>query len=134
MTKELHHSEEWYYDYKDIRCIIKKRIWYEWNYIYNTYIIIWKKRNNDLFDKYILEPKEYKIVESSPIRYTYEYEKLDIPFSWWITFYERNFNQIWECESIKIWNDYNHIWNWYETFESIKSDLESVVDFLANHQ
>jgi len=127
------HSEERYWDYKWIRYIIKKRRWCEWNYIYNTYIVIWKDKK-ELFEKYILDTKEYKIIESSPIRYRYEYEKLDIPFSWWITFYERCFNQIWECVSIKIWNDYDHIRNWDETFDSVKQDVFDVIDFLVTSQ
>jgi hypothetical protein len=129
MNKEaMWHIEEWYYDYKDIRCIIKKWQWYESNYIYNTYIVLWKKQNKELFDKYILEPYEYKVIESSPIRYDYKYEELDIPFNWWITFYERLFDQNWECAAIKIWNDYNHIWNWLETFLKIQKDLEETID------
>jgi hypothetical protein len=123
--------EERYYDYHNIRCIIKKWMWYDWKYIYNTYIILSKKNNKELFEKYILPVKEFKIIESSPIRYTYKYEELDIPFSWWISFYERVFNQNQECVWIQIWNNYNHIWDWDETFESVKQDLEDVVDFIT---
>lgn len=107
---------------------IKK--WYtEWldKPIFNTYIIIKKENLWEDLKKILLEWKESRFLKSTMI---YEYEKIEDYFDFhsWITFYEKQLNWEWKLYAIKIWNDYNHISDSWETFESIKKDLEKSIE------
>lgn len=116
---------EWRWKIKWLQVIIKK--WETINFdkpIFNTYIII-KEKN-------LWEDFKYINLRSKQIsnRYIYNYSTIEhyFEFNSWITFYEKIFNQKWKIEAVKVWNDYNHIWNDWETFESIFEDLKNSID------
>jgi len=125
--------ENWRWGYKWITYEIVK-----WNndwfwIVYNTYITIPKKylSEND-FKIFNLRWRKFQLTEKSPVRVMYDYTKLEEYFmmSWWITFYEKIYNNEWKIIWIKVWNDYAHIWNtWNENHrEDVK---ESIDNFLS---
>lgn len=45
-----------------------------------------------------------------------------------MTFFERYYDKVGKLAGFKVGNDYNHIWNGSETFESIEQDLQKTID------
>lgn len=100
--------------------------------IWNSYIWISKKDLDEKdFKKFNLRSRKYQITENSPVRYSYDYMKLEnyFNFSWGITFYSKEYTSEWKLYAIKFGNDYNHIWNnWLEDLEEVRNDIQNTID------
>lgn len=114
-----------------INCeIVKwKKDWME-KEITNSYIYIHRKNIWNDFDNLILNP-----IKRSYGWYGFNYMCLDdyFDFHWGITYYEKIYNELWEVIWIKVWNDYNHIWNWWETDDEIYRHVKSSVESFISH-
>lgn len=109
-----------------------------WDYsspIWNSYIFIPKtKLSKNDFKIFNLQNKKYQITPNSPVRIFFDYSKLEAYFnmSGWITWYSKEYDSSWALCGIKIGNDYNHIWNGWEDFETVKEDVvQSINLFLS---
>lgn len=130
-------TDETIYDfkYKEIRCqivfftkkyMIEDKTSYIDGGIWNSYIYIKKDKTPKLFKKLCLK------AENSRYGLSFNWYKLEtnglIEMENGISYYGKHFNKKGKLFAIQIGNDYNHIWNGSNNYESIKKDLEMCID------
>lgn len=121
-------------NFEVVKWIYQKSEGYRSDAIWNYYLFLNDRDlTEDSFNKIWLEGKPYKIIESSPFRYMYDYSALECgEFHGGITFYEKQIVADCNIKCVKIGCDYNHIWDeecYYSEHEVI-ADAKNSIDKL----